>query len=96
MKDESAVLFERDLGEHVDGPDVLGHVRDARADGRDTEHRAQTLLRVAHGHEDTLALRGERESLGRADRRLADAALPGDDDEALVSERRHQRLGRDA
>jgi hypothetical protein len=63
--------------------------------GADAEHRAQPLLRVAHGHEHTLPFADEREGLGRADRRLADSAFAGDEDEALAGERRHCRVGSD-
>ena len=95
MEDEDAVLLQRPVRAHVHGPHVVGDGDDARPDGPDAHHDAEALLGVAHRDEDALALRGQRERLGRADRRLAHAAFAGDEDEALVGERRHA-WGRDA
>jgi hypothetical protein len=90
VKNQRAVLFEGQIGLHVDGPDIVCNKRNLRSDGGGPEHRAQALFGVAKGHENALAFGCQREGFGRTHGRLANTALAGHEDESLVGERRHQ------
>src|ERR1019366_8967153 len=89
VEHERAVLLEGPLRLDVDRPDVLTDGGHGRSEGRHAQHDAETLARVAHGHQDALALRREGEGFGSAYGGLAYAPLAGDQNEALVGERRH-------
>ena len=92
---EAQVLLERLLGVHRHGEEARRDLALGSNDGgADLEEVGQVALGVDLADEGALALLGGQQGQRRGDRRLADAALAGDEEQPAVEQVDGQRIRR--
>jgi hypothetical protein len=83
---EAEVLLERRLGVHRHGPEPGRDLALAELGGGGLEGAGQVSLGVDLAQQRALPPRGRQRSQGRGDRRLADTALAGDEQQPAVEQ----------